>query len=102
MHKCLAIISLLTILASACAPDIKYTSGKNISDLQSRNIQDGENTLPSGRKIIVNGITKIDFPNGPSALVLNYTTTTPIDNKKDLRAEIGEIWLQFVKDVEGA
>lgn len=42
----------------------------------------------------------MDFPNGPSALVLNYTTTVSIDNKKDLRAEVDEIWSLFVKDVE--
>jgi hypothetical protein len=96
----LSIILLLTILTGTCAPYVKYTPGKNISDLQSRNIRDGENTLPSGRRIVVNDVNKMDFPSGPSALVLNYTTTVPIESKKDLRAEVDEIWSLFVKDVE--
>jgi hypothetical protein len=100
MYRCLSIILILTILVAACTPYVKYTPGKNISDLQSRNIGDGENTLPSGKKIVVNNVGKMDFPNGPSALVLNYTTTVAIDSKKDLRAEADEIWSLFVKDVE--
>ena len=100
MYRRLSIVFLLTMLAAACTPYVKYTPGKNLSDLQGRNIRDGENTLPSGRKIVVNNVMKMDFPNGPSALVLNYATTASIDNKKDLREEVDEIWPLFVKDVE--
>ncbi len=102
MYKPLLLIFLFTFLVADCTPYIKYTPGKNISDLQSRNIKDGENTLPSGRKIFVNNVTKMDFPNGPSALVLNYSTSVSIDNMKDLRAEVDELWPIFVKDVEAA
>jgi hypothetical protein len=102
MYRPLLLIFLFTFLVADCTPYIKYTPGKNISDLQSRNIQDGENTLPSGRKIVVNNVTKMDFPNGPSGLVLNYTTSASIDNMKELRAEVDEIWPLFVKDVEAA
>jgi hypothetical protein len=100
MIRCLSVVLLLTSLTLACTPYAKFTPGKNISDLQTGNIHNGENTLPSGRKIIVSNISKVDFPNGPSALVLSYTTTVAIDDKKDLRAEVDEIWSLFVKDVE--
>ena len=99
-YRRLSIILILMLLAAACTPYVKNTSGKNISDLQSRNIRNGENTLPSGKKIVVNNVATMDFPNGPSALVLNYTTSVLIDSKKDLRTEADEIWSLFVKDVE--
>ncbi len=44
----------------------------------------------------------MDFPNDPSALVLNYTTSVPIDNMKELRTEVDEVWELFVKDVDAA
>jgi hypothetical protein len=44
----------------------------------------------------------MDFPSGPSALVLNYTTSIAIDNNKDLQAEVDEIWGLFMKDVEAS
>ena len=100
MYRSLLVVFLLTMLAANCAPFVKYTPGTNISDLQSRNVRDGENILPSGRKIVVNNVTKMDFADGRSALVLNYSTTVSIDNKKDLRSEIDEIWPSFVQDVE--
>lgn len=101
MHRCLSIVLVLTMLAVACAPYVKYTPGKNISDLQSSDLQQGENTLPSGRKIVVNSLNKTDFDNGdPSALVLNYTTSVPIDNLAELRTEVDEVWSLFIKNVE--
>jgi hypothetical protein len=102
MTRWVTLAFLFTAFVTACTPTIKYTPGKNLSDLQSRNVPDGENILPSGRTIFVNNTTKMDFPNGPSALVLNYSTSASIDDMKALRAEVDEIWPIFVKDVETA
>jgi hypothetical protein len=44
----------------------------------------------------------MDFPNGDSALVLNYDTDIPIEDKAALRKEVDEIWQRFPKDVEKA
>lgn len=102
----IALLSVLSLvlLVLGCTPTIKYTRGKNISDLQGSQFQQGENTLPSGRKIFITGATKTTFNSGPvpSALVLNYQTQVPIDNMADLRAEADEVWSLFKKDVENA
>lgn len=58
--------------------------------------------LPSGKQIKVNGVGKMNFPNGDSALVMNYETDIPIENKEALRKEVDEIWSVFQKDVEKA
>ena len=50
----------------------------------------------------VTGVQKMDFPNGDSALVLNYETDIPIENKESLRKEVNIIWQNFQKDVEKA
>ncbi|HRI02963.1 MAG TPA: hypothetical protein PLL77_04395 [Pyrinomonadaceae bacterium] len=103
MNKLFAVVIFFIITLAACTPYIKYTPGKNISDLQSSGLQQGENTLPSGRKIVVNSANKMDFNSGePSALVLNYTTSISIDNSAELRTEVDEVWSLFVKDVEAA
>ncbi len=44
----------------------------------------------------------MDFPNGDSALVLNYETDIPIEDMQLLTAEVQEIWKQFQNDVEKA
>jgi hypothetical protein len=58
--------------------------------------------LPSGKVIKVNAVGKMNFPNGDSALVMNYETEIPIENKDALRQEVDEIWTVFQKDVEKA
>jgi len=58
--------------------------------------------LPSGKEIKISGMNRMDFPNSDPALVLNYQTDIPIDDKTALRKEIDEIWDVFQKDVEGA
>ena len=58
--------------------------------------------LPSGKEIKVTGIGKMDFPNSDPALVMNYLTDIPIDDKVALRKEVDEIWSVFQKDVENA
>jgi hypothetical protein len=42
------------------------------------------------------------FQNGQTALVLNYETATPVEDKKALRAEAEEVWGKFRHHVEGA
>ena len=44
----------------------------------------------------------MDFPDGGSALVMNYETEIPIEDKERLRKEVDEIWSVFRKDVEKA
>ncbi len=58
--------------------------------------------LPSGKQIKVTGVGKMDFPNSGSALVMNYQTDIPIEDKTALRKEVDEIWAMFQKDVESA
>ena len=58
--------------------------------------------LPSGKQIKVTSMGKMNFPNSDSALVLNYETDIPIDDKVALRKEVDEIWGVFQKDVEAA
>ncbi len=59
------------------------------------------------KAIVVNfitptGIHKMDFPNGDSALVMEYQTDIPIDKMEDLRGEVNWIWEAFAVDVENA
>lgn len=58
--------------------------------------------LPSGKEIKINNISKVDFPNGDSALVMNYETDISIDDMENLRKEIDEVWSIFKNDVEQA
>ena len=58
--------------------------------------------LPSGKEIKVNGMSKIFAQDGDAALVLNYETDIPIEDKDLLRKEVDEIWSGFQKDVEAA
>jgi len=58
--------------------------------------------LSSGKQIKVNGVARMNFPNGDSALVMNYETEISIENKQALRKEVDEIWSIFRKDVEKA
>jgi len=47
-------------------------------------------------------VRKMDFPNGASAMELEYETSTPIDNTAALRKEVDWIWEGFKVDVENA
>ena len=58
--------------------------------------------LPSGKEIRITGMVKMDFPNSAPALVLNYLTDIPIDDRVRLRQEIDEVWSVFRVDVEKA
>lgn len=56
--------------------------------------------LPSGKEIKITGMGKMDFPNSEPALVMNYLTDIPIEDKVALRKEVDEVWSVFKKDVE--
>ena len=47
-------------------------------------------------------MNKMAFQNGDTALVLNYETDIPIEEKDTLRKEVDEVWSVFQKDVEAA
>lgn len=103
MRSPLLLVLCLVLFVIGCTPTIKYSPGKNITDLQGSQFQQGENTLPSGRKIVITSVNKMDFNSGePSALVLNYSTQTSIDDMTELRSEADEVWSLFRKDVENA
>jgi hypothetical protein len=59
-------------------------------------------TLPSGKQIKITGRGRMHFTKGPDALVMNYETDIPIDDKVALRKEVDEIWTLFKIDVERA
>lgn len=52
--------------------------------------------------IIPAGVHKMDFPNGESALVMEYQTAVPIAQMADLRKEVDWVWEAFSVDVENA
>jgi hypothetical protein len=47
-------------------------------------------------------VGKMNFPNGDSALVMEYETAIPIDSMMALRKEVDWIWEDFRTDVENA
>jgi hypothetical protein len=88
MRNRLVGLTILLSLAIGCA-------GRNVQNSQAYK-------LPSGKEIRVNSISKMSFPKGGPALVMNYETDIPIENKEALRKEVNEIWSVFQKDVEKA
>jgi len=56
--------------------------------------------LPSGRVIRVLGVGRVDFPQGPAALMLKYETDLKTSDTTALRKEADEIWSVFRSDVE--
>ena len=59
-------------------------------------------TLPSGKQFVLTSISKTQFQNGETALVMVCETDIPIDDSVALRKEVDEIWGRFKKDVENA
>jgi hypothetical protein len=56
----------------------------------------------SPRNIRVTSVGKIHFSNDDPALVMEYETEIPIEDKESLRKEVDAIWERFQKDVEKA
>jgi hypothetical protein len=88
MHLRIASVGLLLLILSGCSVNSKPDS------------QDFK--LPSGKQVKITGMKKMDFANSDPALVLNYQTEIPIDDRVALRKEVDEIWGVFQRDVEAA
>lgn len=56
--------------------------------------------LPSGRVVKVLGVIRVNFPQGPPALMLKYETDLKIGDKEALRKEVDEIFAVFKVDAE--
>src|SRR5271156_1668313 len=56
--------------------------------------------LPSGRVVKVLGILRINFAQGPPALMLKYETDLKIADRDALRKEVDEIFAVFKADAE--
>jgi hypothetical protein len=54
------------------------------------------------KPVKVTGVQRVNFPNGDSALVLNYETEIAIDDAAALREGVLQIWQRFRHDVEKA
>lgn len=57
---------------------------------------------PATNPVKITGVQKMNFPDGDSALVLNYETEVRIEDKQSLTAEANAIWVDFQKEVEKA
>lgn len=65
-------------------------------------LTNGSYITSTNRQIRITNISKLDFPESGPALVMYYKTEIPIDNLKELRKEVDEIWNVFRKDAEKA
>jgi hypothetical protein len=88
MHLRIASVGLLLLILSGCSVNRKPDSQVF--------------KLPSGKQVKITGMKKMDFANSDPALVLNYQTEIPIDDRVALRKEVDEIWGVFQRDVEAA
>ncbi len=88
MHLRIASVGLLLLILSGCSVNSKPDSQVF--------------KLPSGKQVKITGMKKMDFANSDPALVLNYQTEIPIDDRVALRKEVDEIWEVFQRDVEAA
>jgi len=61
-----------------------------------------EVALPSGKKVRVIAVGRINFSNDSPALMLKYQTDLKVSDVVALRKEVDEIWTIFRKDVEQA
>ncbi len=81
---------------------IRYTGAlpeaKEIADLCESQVRE---TIVE-KFITPTSIDKIDFPNGDSALVMEYQTDIAIDKMEALRSEVEWIWAGFAVHVENA
>ena len=50
----------------------------------------------------VNGIFRVTFPNGSTALVMNYETNIPIEKMQALEVEVAGVWQIFQNQAEEA
>ena len=81
---CLTLTAALLMLSGCGSTDMGYTVYK----------------LPSGREVLVIGITRMFFTKGDPALVLKYRTDLKLEDHEQLRKEVEEVWQAFRVDVE--
>jgi hypothetical protein len=61
-----------------------------------------EVALPSGKRVKVIAVGRVNFANDSPALMLKYETNLKISDVPALRDEVNEIWSMFKGDVEKA
>ena len=59
-----------------------------------------ERTLPSGRTVKILGMMRMNFSQGPPALMLKYQTDLKVSDKDELRKEVDDIWTAFQEDAD--
>ncbi len=57
-------------------------------------------TLQSGRVVKVMSVMRMNFSQGPPALMLKYQTDLKVSDKDELRKEIDDIWSEFRVEAE--
>jgi hypothetical protein len=95
MRVKLVSVLILSLLTFGCGSSVRSSGAHNGNNSKAY-------TLSSGKQVKVSGVAQMNFPHGPSALVLNYETDISIEDRKTLRREVDEIWKVFQKDVEQA
>lgn len=69
---------------------------------ESKTLTNDSYISSSDRKIKITNISNFNFPKSGPALVMYYKTEIPVENKKELRQEVDEIWEVFRKNTEKA
>ena len=101
------IILILLFLSVGCNVSVSQSStnntkqeSKKLSEVET--LTNGFYTTSSSRQIRITNISNFNFPKSGPALVMYYKTEIPVENKKELRKEVDEIWEVFRKDTEKA
>lgn len=108
MNIKIIIVLVIIIFTISCSPKIVQNSSDS-NDIKIYQTLNDANKLypdfyrsPSGNQIKITNISRVDFPESGPALVMYYETNIPIENMKEIRNEVDEIWEVFRKDVEEA
>lgn len=73
---------------------------KKLSEVET--LTNGSYINSSNKQIRITNISNFNFPESGPALVMYYKTEIPINNLKELRKEVDEIWEVFRNDAEKA
>jgi hypothetical protein len=76
--------------------------GKNTAQNSNTSEVTDTYTLPSGRRIKITSISRMNFTESDPALVMNYQTEIPIENREELRKEKDEVWAIFQTDANNS
>lgn len=101
------IISILLFLSVGCNVSVSQNIGNNSKQefkklSEVKTLTNGFYKTSSDRQIRITNISNFNFPESGPALVMYYKTEIPVENKKELRKEVDEIWEVFRKDTEKA